>query len=309
MASPQKENGHLRIANELLEAFAKTNIGGKKRQILDFIIRKTYGYNKKEDRISLSQFSKGTGIVIRDVCRCINQLTTMKIIIKIQDDLGNVYSLNKDYEQWTKLSVVKNVSGQKCSKGTDKNANYPLTKMPHTIDNIQKTINKRDFFTKNPSLSNSLVSPDELKKLPVENKTHKDFTNALRAEKGKPPLTPKKLTLNQINFITRSSLVDYYKQAVNSKYNKSYFTHPSDIDDIEKENSKMSMQIKIFYQRCIDDNFAREVIDFFAGDYGKFFEWKPNGCFRKDTIIDFENRKNKPNKTNTIQQYGKEWRF
>lgn len=151
MANPQKENGYLRIANELLEAFAKIKIGGKKRQITDFIIRKTYGFNKKTDKISLTQFSKGTGMVIRDVCRCINQLTTMKIILKIQDSKGNIYGINKDYDQWVDLSVVKNVSCKKCESGTDKNDNQVLTKMTHTKDNIQKTILQKTYNSEQSS--------------------------------------------------------------------------------------------------------------------------------------------------------------
>ena len=45
MASPQTENGYVKIATELHDALCKTRISGEARQMLDVIIRKTYGYD------------------------------------------------------------------------------------------------------------------------------------------------------------------------------------------------------------------------------------------------------------------------
>ena len=46
MANPQKENGYIMIANEIMEALAKYRIPGEQRQCLDVILRKTYGYDR-----------------------------------------------------------------------------------------------------------------------------------------------------------------------------------------------------------------------------------------------------------------------
>ena len=62
MASPQKENGYTPIANEILEELVKIDLLGAEFRVLFFIIRKTYGYHKKQDRISFTQFEKCTGI-------------------------------------------------------------------------------------------------------------------------------------------------------------------------------------------------------------------------------------------------------
>jgi hypothetical protein len=48
MANPQAEHGHVDIANEIMEALAKISIPSEARRILDFILRKTYGWHKKE---------------------------------------------------------------------------------------------------------------------------------------------------------------------------------------------------------------------------------------------------------------------
>jgi phage replication O-like protein O len=147
MANPQTENGYTRISNEILDALVKINIGGKKQQLLWLIIRKTYGFHKKQDRISLTQFSKHTEMEMRDVCRCLKQLETMKIIIKIKNNKGNVYSLNKDYDQWTEMTVVKNDNGQKRPSTTDKIVHQPLTKLSHTKDTLTKDNNTKEKAT------------------------------------------------------------------------------------------------------------------------------------------------------------------
>ncbi|MBI5447822.1 MAG: replication protein [Gammaproteobacteria bacterium] len=62
MVTPQCEDGYTKIANELLEALARIRIPGETHQVLDTVLRKTYGYGKKEDAISLSQFVLATGL-------------------------------------------------------------------------------------------------------------------------------------------------------------------------------------------------------------------------------------------------------
>ncbi len=62
MASPQKENGHLGIANELVDAFQLLHLSGNQWRLLWTILRFTYGWNKKVDNISLTTFEKCTGL-------------------------------------------------------------------------------------------------------------------------------------------------------------------------------------------------------------------------------------------------------
>jgi phage replication O-like protein O len=106
MASPQTEDGYTKIANEIQDALCHTRIPGEERQVLDVIFRKTYGWNKCEDAISLSQFSAMTGIKKPNVIGAIKGLLSKKIIIVIQKDNSpaHVYKFNKNYEQWKPLS-------------------------------------------------------------------------------------------------------------------------------------------------------------------------------------------------------------
>ena len=62
MANPQKENGYTAIANEVLEQLVKAGLLGSELSMAIFVIRKTWGFQKKEDIISFSQFEKGLNI-------------------------------------------------------------------------------------------------------------------------------------------------------------------------------------------------------------------------------------------------------
>ena len=106
MANPQVESGHVDIANDLAEAFARIRISGEETQILWVILRKTYGWHKKSDAISLSQFVDITGMNKPNVIRAIHGLLSKKIIIVINIDnaRAKVYGINKDFDQWEPLS-------------------------------------------------------------------------------------------------------------------------------------------------------------------------------------------------------------
>lgn len=128
MAEPQKENGHVGIANEIIEALAKVRIPGEANQVLWAIFRKTYGWNKKEDRISLSQFQDMTGLGKVAICKGINKLITMNIVTKkgnatsLFTKKGNdtivSYSIQKDHDKWRTLPK-KVTCPQKTTKESD----------------------------------------------------------------------------------------------------------------------------------------------------------------------------------------------
>lgn len=112
MANPQKEHGYTAISNELMEALARTSINGEARRVLDVIFRKTYGFSKKSDVISVSQISEMTGITKRNVFRGLKFLKEKNIIHSVKNDTSNIatYSINKDYEKWGGMSVSTLVS-------------------------------------------------------------------------------------------------------------------------------------------------------------------------------------------------------
>lgn len=96
MANPQIEDGYTKIANELLEAILTVNLSNYAFRVFMAIMRKTYGFNKKTDYISLSQISDLTNIKTPHVCRAIRELTSKNMLIKN----GKVKGINKNYKHW-----------------------------------------------------------------------------------------------------------------------------------------------------------------------------------------------------------------
>uniref|UniRef100_A0A6M3L0L2 Putative DNA replication initiation protein n=1 Tax=viral metagenome TaxID=1070528 RepID=A0A6M3L0L2_9ZZZZ len=148
MANPQAENGHVDIANEILDALVRTRIPGEARQCLDFILRKTWGWKKKEDFISLSQFAIATGINRKAVHRAITLLSSKKMIVVIKNDDSyiNKYRFNKNFEEWEVSSKKMTLSSKKIPS-VIKNDERVSSKKVHTKDNITKDTITKDKYS------------------------------------------------------------------------------------------------------------------------------------------------------------------
>lgn len=103
----QVENGNFaRIHNDISERLAYTDLNGSEFRCLWFLLRKTYGFQKKEDDISYSQFSEGTGLDRRNVMRSLEKMVQRGIIYRKEN--GNnrpqTWGFNKYFEQWDRTS-------------------------------------------------------------------------------------------------------------------------------------------------------------------------------------------------------------
>lgn len=145
MANPQKENGYVPIANEIFEALARIRIPGEARQMLDVIIRKTYGFNKKSDRISTTQFINLTGLSRGVIYKARRKLKVMNLITIYQKVGSQVlsYSFQKDYKKW-KLSPKKETVSKKVDSCLQKGR---LT-ISKKVDNIHKRHFTKDTLQK-----------------------------------------------------------------------------------------------------------------------------------------------------------------
>ena len=125
MASPQLENGYIRIATELLEAVVRTPLAGRHLRVWLFVLRKTYGFHKKTDKISLSQLVKGTRIDRSSICKIVKDLVARRTLAKSKGS----YGINKNYDQWV-------VAPAPPPSGVDDNR--VVAPAPHTKDTITK---------------------------------------------------------------------------------------------------------------------------------------------------------------------------
>ena len=178
MANPQAENGHVDISNEVMDALISHRVSGEEMQCLLFIIRKTWGWKKKEDRIALSQFVKATGINKQSCHRAIKRLESKKMIAVIKKDYENInsYCFIKDFEVWKSSSKKITVSSKKI-KGVIKKDYQSSSKKMNTKDTITKDTITKD--TKTLFVCPAFISPE----------TWKDFTEHRKTLKS--PLSKK----------------------------------------------------------------------------------------------------------------------
>jgi len=178
MANPQKEHGYTQIANEILEHVVMPGINGSEYRIIFFVLRKTYGYNKKGDYISLSQFQKGTLMSRCAVVDTIKELVQKKLLVK----KGSVYAFNKDWEQWVvhkrvlgtqKGTTASTQKGTKSStqKCTHKRKKDNITKdREQSSQEVEKIIDS--FKEVNPSFSKLFANISQRKATERMLKTH-----------------------------------------------------------------------------------------------------------------------------------------
>jgi phage replication O-like protein O len=151
----QVENGNFtRIINPLLDALIKIPFRGCEVQIAMFVIRKTYGYGKKQDSISLSQFSLALGRSRQTIVDGLKNLQLVKIVrlVKKGDSImsSNIYEINKYIESWELVKMSRLV---KRNRGTSLELTQKLVKIArHTKDNTKdntKEKGKNEFLQGN----------------------------------------------------------------------------------------------------------------------------------------------------------------
>jgi len=100
-AGPQLEDGHVRIANELYDAILEKLNTYRHLKVALAIVRKTYGYRKKEDDLTVSQLAKLTGIHRNNVGKALTELEKAGVINPVRPgEHGLIIGINKHHEEW-----------------------------------------------------------------------------------------------------------------------------------------------------------------------------------------------------------------
>lgn len=154
----QVENGsYTRIVNRALDELIKLPLLGSELSVCLFVIRKTYGFNKTEDLISLTQFQKGINRSRPTIIKSIKKLTLVNILLLSESSEKKSYKFNKYYKTWDMVKAAELVKTPfKTSKDTfTKKVKTPLPKLVktglHTKDKIQSKDNIQKKEENTPS--------------------------------------------------------------------------------------------------------------------------------------------------------------
>ena len=103
MASPQLENGHTRIANEVFDSLMRCDLTGCEFSLIYLVIRKTWGWHKKDSEISIDEFcrlTKRPRTTVTDSLHHLRQINMLRCEPGGGRGKPSKWGFNKDWQTW-----------------------------------------------------------------------------------------------------------------------------------------------------------------------------------------------------------------
>ncbi len=103
------KGSYTRIHNAILEKLVQYDFTSREYACLLYLLRMTYGFNRKEVKLSNSDIGKAAGLDPSNVSRAMRSLVTNKVVIRSETgpNTAPTWKFNKYFEQWTVTSRVK----------------------------------------------------------------------------------------------------------------------------------------------------------------------------------------------------------
>ncbi|WP_442954573.1 replication protein [Pantoea sp. LMR881] len=153
-------NGYTKVANEIQKLKPRLRLSGREWQCFEAVIWLTYGWNKKQDRVTNTVIAELTGLSDTHVSDAIKSLAERKIIFSQKQGMMKLVGVNTEISAWI---LNKPESGREFPK-TGKSFPKAGKSFPETVDTQYKNKNSN----KNTTSENSNESSDSpLKKLPL----------------------------------------------------------------------------------------------------------------------------------------------
>ncbi|MDP1297919.1 replication protein [Klebsiella quasipneumoniae] len=153
-------NGYTKVANDIQQLKPRLRLSGREWQCFEAIIWLTYGWNKKQDRVTNTVIAGMTGLSDTHVSDAIKSLAERKIIFSQKQGMMKIVGVNTDISAWI---LEKPETGRKFPK-TGKSFPETGKRFPETVDTQYKNKNS----IKKTSSENSGESSDSPpKRLPV----------------------------------------------------------------------------------------------------------------------------------------------
>ncbi|EFJ8019203.1 replication protein [Escherichia coli] len=121
------DDGYTRFANELLEAIASADLTARQLKVMLAYVRKTYGFNKKIDRIADEQIAQLTGLSRQNVNKAKKELISMNCLFMD----GNQIGVNSEVSAWqfSKCLQVSNFVSKLETKNVSKLETLNVSKL------------------------------------------------------------------------------------------------------------------------------------------------------------------------------------
>ncbi|HHH7267654.1 TPA: replication protein [Escherichia coli] len=121
------DDGYTRFANELLEAIASADLTARQLKVMLAYVRKTYGFNKKTERIADEQIAQLTGLSRQNVNKAKKELISMNCLFMD----GNQIGVNREVSAWqfSKCLQVSNFVSKLETKNVSKLETLNVSKL------------------------------------------------------------------------------------------------------------------------------------------------------------------------------------
>lgn len=94
------ENGYLRLANQIQDALCIVELSGREFRVLNAIVRLTYGWSKKSDRIANSLIADKTTLKVKHVSEAVLNLAYRNIILLRRIGQTRYIGINTNLDKW-----------------------------------------------------------------------------------------------------------------------------------------------------------------------------------------------------------------
>lgn len=141
MASPQLENGYVRIADELLEGICRYRSSGARKDLILAVIRATYGFQRKSREIGTAYLAKLTGRHPTKVAADVATLIERRVLVEVKRYGFNrcrTLALNKNFEEWVSMKTLTGGCQRKHRQGINENVELPVN------ENVDQIKTKKD---------------------------------------------------------------------------------------------------------------------------------------------------------------------
>ena len=153
-------NGYTKVANEIQQLKPRLRMSGREWQCFEAVIWLTYGWNKKQDRVTNTVIAELTGLSDTHVSDAIKALAERKIIFSQKQGMMKLVGVNTELSGWI---LEKPETGRKFPK-TGKSLPKSGKTFPKTVDTQYKNKNSNKTST---SENSGESSDGHGKKLPV----------------------------------------------------------------------------------------------------------------------------------------------
>lgn len=306
--APQLENGYTRLANELLDALLAAGLTSRQWAVVMAVVRKTYGFNKKEDDIGLSQLAEMTGIAKPHVSTAIRDLEARNILNRKKGRFGHILGLNKAFKTW--VGVTKTVTVTESVTVTEtviegyQNSNPGVTESVIRGYQIGKAGVTDSVTTKdNPTKDNQKTTPkDSCASLTLRERFERFYAaypkkkSRANAEKAFAKLNPdEQLLAEMISAVRRAMKSGQWADPKFIPYPASWLNASAWLDDVQTEyddteravilafNDALGEQLGVIDTGIFSESRAGAIRAFLAfsdkPDFAQaFFAWVRDNC-------------------------------